>query len=347
MAVNKVTIRDVARHAKVSTSTVSATLNSRSGVRISPDMRERVLSSVKSLKYRPSKVGRPTLGCAKPLSPSHRNKVVFLLDSHLHSTFGHVYDQVQRGIELELASRGMDLVIQNDLGFMLPIETCGIIVLGQVSKAKRKLIGNRPWIQTMDVIDTAQAHDHVTYNNAETGRLAARYLTAHHDRIGCICNTEKPLFVERFKHFRQKVAAAGKELLPLFGDLELYDADALELALKKYFKDNRPTGMFIMTDEITSSAYPLLTHLGILPGRDIEIVSCNNEYSRISVLRPYPTVIDICTLDIGRIAAMQLLSRLHYPKLKPLKMEILPRLIPSNEWLNDYKEQIKEIKNEK
>lgn len=341
------TIRDVAGLAGVSTSTVSVALNSTSKVRLSPELRDRVMSAVKTLDYRPTVVGRPANFERSSKPQSAQNKIVVLIDGIYSRIDDSIYGQVCQGIELELRNFGADVVLLSEDSYSVPFETSGIIVIGKLSEEKKRLVGKLPWIQAMDMIDPSTSHDHVTYDNLEMARAAAQYLIPKHQVIGCLCNQGKDFFVQRGELFGKLIKAAGQEFIPVYGEgVDFYSPDLLENALKQMFSGKRqvPTALFIMSDYITSMVYPVLYNLGIKPGREVEIVTCDNDYHRISLMRPTPTVIDICAFEIGRVSAMQLSSRLRHPNLMPLKLEVKPRLIPAKEWHNNFKLQLVEVK---
>jgi DNA-binding LacI/PurR family transcriptional regulator len=52
-------------------------------------------------------------------------------------------------------------------------------------------------------------------------------------------------------------------------------------------------------------------------------------------LNPKPAVIDIKAYDIGRMAAIQLLHRIRYPDSPQVKIQLIPELIPGQNW-EDY-----------
>ena len=89
----------------------------------------------------------------------------------------------------------------------------------------------------------------------------------------------------------------------------------------------RPTGIFFPADMLTSVAYPLLYERGIVPGRDLDVVSCNNEEILLNNLHPKPAVIDIHAAAVGYRAVEQLLWRIEHPLEPKMKSLIDPELI--------------------
>jgi DNA-binding LacI/PurR family transcriptional regulator len=70
-----------------------------------------------------------------------------------------------------------------------------------------------------------------------------------------------------------------------------------------------PTGLFIPRDVITIGVYRSLRARGLKPGRDIDIISCDNTPA-LDALEVRPATIDIRPEEIGRRAVEQLLWRI-------------------------------------
>jgi DNA-binding LacI/PurR family transcriptional regulator len=332
----KVTIRDVANAAAVSPSTVSMVLNN-SERSFTDEVRQRVLKAVKTLKYHPTGVGRPSVGNPRRKLESMRPKVVMLLDGPLFSVSDSIYGMVQKGAEFELKSRKIDLIIQNTEAFMLTFETAGVIHFSSDNPVKKQLIGNKAEVVCMGKINRNSTVDHVSYCNHEISILAAQYLLKRgHSHIGFMPFNNAGLFAERFEVFTKLMHESGVKYshTPPTDHGDLFDDPAnLERVLRNYLSGpDRPTALFIPADTVTSIAYPLLYSIGVIPGKDIEIVTCNNEYLRMAGLNPKPTVIDIKAFDVGRMAAVQLLARIQHPNSSPVKIKLMPELIEGRNW---------------
>ncbi|MGR5260020.1 LacI family DNA-binding transcriptional regulator [Vibrio astriarenae] len=93
----KATIKDVAKNANVSISTVSYALNG--GDKVRKDTRARIIDVAKELGYYPERV--------KKLTQSNNNKCVGLF---FNSWYGPVYSKVVKGIEKQLHAKGYDVM---------------------------------------------------------------------------------------------------------------------------------------------------------------------------------------------------------------------------------------------
>jgi DNA-binding LacI/PurR family transcriptional regulator len=65
-----------------------------------------------------------------------------------------------------------------------------------------------------------------------------------------------------------------------------------------------------------------------MPGRDIDVISCNNEMSYLVGLDPRPATIDIGAETIGRRSVEQLLRRIKHPEeLRQVQIAVTPMLV--------------------
>jgi LacI family transcriptional regulator len=72
----------------------------------------------------------------------------------------------------------------------------------------------------------------------------------------------------------------------------------------------RPTAIFCPADSIAALVYRALAQRGLLPGRDIALVSCNHERTLVAGLWPTLATVDVHPQRIGRLAVEQLARRI-------------------------------------
>jgi len=89
----------------------------------------------------------------------------------------------------------------------------------------------------------------------------------------------------------------------------------------------RPAGLFVSRDEEVVQVYRLLAERGVVPGRDVHVISCDNENVRLSMLHPRPATIEIGTCEIARRAVRRLETRIHHPSEPPVRILANPRLV--------------------
>ena len=90
--------------------------------------------------------------------------------------------------------------------------------------------------------------------------------------------------------------------------------------------EHRPDGLFVSTDLFLTKIHPLLVQYGIRPGKDLRIISCDNENERLAMVNPKPASIDIGGEEIGRWAVRQLVHRLQRPEDPPVRIQVAPRI---------------------
>jgi DNA-binding LacI/PurR family transcriptional regulator len=92
----------------------------------------------------------------------------------------------------------------------------------------------------------------------------------------------------------------------------------------------RPTGLFILNDQSTSTLVPILYRHGTRLDREITIISCDNEESRLAALQPRPATIDIRSEEVGYRAMVRLVSRMRNPEETPLVVRVAAQVVEAS-----------------
>jgi LacI family transcriptional regulator len=183
----------------------------------------------------------------------------------------------------------------------------------------------------MGTVDNVEQWDHITYNNSRIGVLAAEYLLSkghrrcailgyHSDRNISFRDTLKRNkgFYSEYSGYEAVVSETENSI----------DRESMSRVLDKLITANpRPTGLFCPADMITAAAYPLLYEKGVVPGKGIEIVSCNKEEILLANLHPRPATVDIHAREVGCRAVEQLCWRFEHPHDAIVKTELEPELV--------------------
>src|SRR5215212_1436161 len=343
-------IVDVAKRAGVSVATVSRVINQFPGV--SPRTAKQVRAAMKELLYVPSPIrpgpkpgSRRTsklkvgVGAIVVLTVGQPSRDWLTLPMMASIFAGITTASVQRGLKLMVAemanaSKISDLISGKQVD--------GAIVfwsshLGAGNFEELRSHGV-PLVRLMGAIDGPAEVDHVTTDNMAVGRLAHQHLQSH----GCTdvaFITEFPswpLMRLRGQAFANSARDAGHRMTSYVvgtdGASEIYRprvhmAPTLEELIDKLAaKTPRPTGIFSSTDRLTTKLYPLLESRGMFPGRDIQVVSCDNQEAMLSLLRPRPASVDLRPETIGQLAVARLIHRLQYPEEAALQIQVPPAL---------------------
>ena len=174
--------------------------------------------------------------------------------------------------------------------------------------------------------------DHVVYNNALVGKLAASYLVEKgHTNVICVpgCVYNHSACKEREYVFRASLAELGARrnkasfenvnlLAP--GDYYNYVAEKF-LAMKK-----RPSAIFFCTDDCMAGTFMALGRHGF-DTSELEMIGCNNDSKYLDLLPSRPASIDIRIDEMGRMAVSRVMSRINGDSTPRKKIVLEPLLI--------------------
>lgn len=343
-------IIEVAKAAGVSTATVSRVLNGLPGVR--EETIAQVKAAVSQLSYKPQRTRSPKKKPAR--APKLRLGTIAIV------TVGHdrswleipVLAAVVSGVQRGCNSADVRLMLGEmpDVSKLIPLLTDkqidGAIVFlsSEVPPSKcdavfKAMQRHVPIVWAMGMEMSVSGVDHVTPHNVGIGNLAFSHLK----NLGCkrvaylAANPGWPFLRLRGQSFINSAVdeglSPGAYLVGEDGPIaQAYGrnvtvASSLEELIKKLaHSPNRPDGLFVATDATTSHIYPLLAEHGVRVGKDIHIVSCDNERIRLTSMHPQPASIDIGSEEIGFRAVNRLFNRIDRPNGPPLIIQVSPRL---------------------
>jgi DNA-binding LacI/PurR family transcriptional regulator len=264
--------------------------------------------------------------------PKDAPLVALVLFDRNYDREADAFTALVRGIESGLAANGMGLVLFHAWNReRLPAYLEGSGLKGCLlsgAEPNPSLLGR---LQSLPAVWLTSYHDqegdHALAGNEAIGRLAARYLLDRGHRALAFLNVihRHPALRVRgeafqFEAFRKGVPASiyadGEDrheasiAMPLEG-MELRLATLVDQWLAS---TPRATGLFVPYDPMAALVYRLLRRRGLRPGRDADIVSCNNQRSTLAGLDPRSATIDIGSEAMGRHAVEQLLRRLRHPE---------------------------------
>jgi LacI family transcriptional regulator len=342
---------EVAKRAGVSIATVSRVLNNTPGVR--PETIKHVQRALRAVAYDPAAVRRgPRPG--KRDGKRTGSIAVLVLGQTQEEWFRHpIFAAVVAGINRAANERGLQVLIDHvlDPANLNPSIRKGLfggaLTFIPAASDPRLLEAVRAHLPVVRIMGQEMADDELDLigpDDLAVGRMAFRYLaTKGCKRIAYV--TTRPdheALVVRAMGLR--IAASHAKVPNLqayvcgpsdFGSLmgmQLFAGDDLEsIAEAIANSDRRPDGLFVSQDVEAIGLYPMLVQRGIRPGRDVQIISCNNEQSGLAMLSPRPATIDLGTDQIGRWAVTRLVNRIARPSEPPIRMLIAPKLaVPAN-----------------
>lgn len=268
------TIKDVARTAGVSTATVSAVMNDSAFV--SPELRARVVTAIRDLRYEPSMA-------ARNLRRS-RSQLIALAVADLSNPF---YARIVWSAEAAVAAWGYSLVLFNsdekpdaERRILSRIRTLGCdgLVLVPVGAANQYQMRDFEGLPTVLLGRSLEGSgsDTVTIDNNAAGRQAVDYLLdLGHWRIGSITG---PMQLSTSKGRLEGMieAMAARGLAPQPGHVrsgEFREDAAYSVARDMLGQPDRPTAIYVANGVMAIGVMRAVADLGLRCPHDISIAS--------------------------------------------------------------------------
>lgn len=339
-------IVEVAKAAGLSHSTVSRVINRRPGV--APETAAAVREAMRSLGYTPPAKRRGP----KPkdhLKIETGNIGLLMVGTDAMFARAPVTAAVFHAAEKAIARHGFNLIVgQVDDEVRLPPDVArgrvdGLLLHGYPPSAEmRRRLERHPSVWMLSQRSSrGYFGDRVCPDNELIGRLAAEHLTrAGHTRLAYMYFSATHMgFRTRAEAFQETAEEYGASVELIAENPsgsrprrkeEFGIAQTEELVERLLSLDPMPTGVFVPRDRLAVRLYRCLREQGIEPGRDLEIVSCDNE-PILEALDPRPTTIDVGAGLIGDRAVEQLLDRMRRPGERTRALiTVEPRIIPGS-----------------
>lgn len=338
-----VDIRDVAKHAGVSVSTVSNVLNGRID-QMRKETLNRIEESIKKLKYHPNKL-------AQQLKTGHVKMIGILVPSIMNPNFAALVNNIESiakekyGYQVLLANTSrqdkQEKLFLNDL---LSFGVKGVIVVSSSIEKKHFIsaINKGMVMVNYDGLTSEEEHkkiliDSISMDNFQAGKLAADFLLQQ----GCkniVFATIKGNITSRNNKvlgFLDSLKNAGLSTKNriiegtaqfAYGDSEL--ADLGKLIATKIIKNRKilPDGIVAINDMLAIGIISELTRLGIKIPQDISVIGIDNMFldtlfspSLTSIAAP---LVDMATLMVDRLVAM-----LNGDKIEPGEFLFKPYIV--------------------
>lgn len=323
------TIKDVAKLAGVSTSTVSHVLNRTRFV--SDEKRELVEQAVRELNYRPSSI-------ARSLKVQQTRTLGMLVTASRNPFFA----EVVHGVERRCYERGYTLFLCNTEGDIKRMEANldaleekrvdGLLLLcSEVNDEIINLIEAERSVPIV-VFDWGTESDNVDriYDNSLSGaRLATEHLIQNgHTNIGCIAGPQdRRSAKERLQGFRESMAQSGlpmREEWIIEGDYGCEGGVGAMLQLSGL--DELPSALFVCNDMMAIGLLNEAARLGIRVPEDLSVIGYDNVYiSRFTV--PSLTTIHQPKKKIAAQAVDTLIDRLSSKRSEGRQIKVEPTLV--------------------
>ncbi len=312
-----VTIRDVARKAGVSVTTVSRVLNGKDDV--SEETIKKVLAVVQNLGYASSLAARAMR--------SHRTNVIGLI---LPNVALYYCQEIVRGVNQAIIGIDMDLIIftsgvvdkenlaQRERSHVALLNggiTDGAIIVAPMAT---QFTTHAPLV-IIDPNNETPDYPSIIATNREGALAAMNYLTGlGHRRIGHISgNMGQVISNQRMQGYMDGLAAAGIHLNEDLIEIGDYTTEMAVICARKLLSlPDRPTAIFAANDLSAMGVYQVAGEFGLQIPADLSVIGFDNLHEA-TYLNPPLTTIDQFIEKMGILATDVL--------VKLVKGESLPK----------------------
>ncbi|ERK16988.1 Ribose operon repressor [Pantoea sp. AS-PWVM4] len=322
-------MKDVARLAGVSTSTVSHVINNNRFV--SEQVREKVEQAIRSLNYAPSALARSL--------KINQTRTIGMLLTASNNPF---YSEVVRGVENSCYERGYSLILCNTEGdeermnrsleTLLQKRVDGLLIMCTETHLPSADILNRYPSIPMVMMDWApfEGRGDIIQDNALLGgEMATQHLIDRgYRRIACIAGPlDKTPARLRLDGFQKAMSNSGLPVLPGYvvdGDFEFqggFNAMNQLLSLNPL-----PEAVFTSNDAMAVGVYHALFQAGLRVPQDIAVMGYDNiELARY--LTPPLSTVHQPKDELGELAIDTLIHRMSDPDASQQTLVLTPELV--------------------
>lgn len=321
------TIVEVARLAKVSTSTVSHVLN---GTRnVEPATRKKVLDAIAQTGYRQDAL-------ARAMRRSRTDSIGLVVSDAGEPAFA----EMVHGVEHAAAGQGLTLVLANSaedpererraVRTLLGRRVDGLILArcaSSTAEVEAELKVGTPPVVLLDRVFDGAPCDQVGADNRESMRRLTEHLLAQgHRRLAVVAgDTRVPTLAERLAGFREAVTALGgldsEPHLVLEGD----DNDRLRAELRRGLESGGRTCVIAASTPLAVAALETLRDAGKTVPDDIAFATFDG-FNHSDLFRPSITTVVQPAFEMGTAAVHLLLDRLQAPTTSPRVTRLQQRL---------------------
>ncbi|EGU38586.1 ribose operon repressor [Vibrio ichthyoenteri ATCC 700023] len=323
------TMKDIAKLACVSTSTVSHVINQSRYV--SEEIAERVNRAAQQLNYSPSVLARSL--------KTNRTKTLGMLVTTSSNPF---FGEVVKGVERSCYQKGYNLILCNTEGdqermttsisTLLQKRVDGLILMCSSLEGEHiEIFDQYPDVPVvvMDWGPMLFASDKIQDNSLRGGYLAAKYLIecGHHD-IGCITGPLNRYQAQmRYEGYKRALNEEGLEFHPNWIIEANFECDGGYDAFNRmYQKGPLPSAIFVCNDMMAMGVINAANEKGIAIPEELSIIG----YDDIQIAKymsPSLTTIHQPKYRLGQAAVETLLSKLEKNNDEAQVIQLEPTLV--------------------
>ena len=322
------TMKDVARRANVSVQTVSVVVNA-SGV-VSPETRERILTAIDELGYRPQAVGRSlrtgatrTIGLlVADITNPFFARMADTVEDHAHAA-GYNLILYNTHSDADRERTYLHIATEAWLDGMLFVTTTDTLHgLGTLRSAGIPCVA-------IDRVPADYEGPWVILDNRRTGALVAEHLLdlGHRD-LAHICGPlDLRLSVERLESFESSVRERGFEPVGHIEGDASWSCESGYRAMRSLLEGSRsPTAVFASNDRLAIGAMRAAVEAGLRVPDDLSIVGVD-DIELAPYLTPPLTTVRQRLEDVATLATKILLDLVHGREPAQTQVSFDPELV--------------------
>lgn len=326
------TMKDIARLAGVSTSTVSHVINKSRFV--SAEIAERVNNAAQQLNYAPSAL-------ARSLKMNRTKTIGMLVTTSTNPFFG----EVVKGVERSCYHQGYNLILCNTEGdnqrmkasinTLLQKRVDGLLLMCSTLEGERLDVFDRypdiP-IVVMDWGPILFASDKIQDNSLQGGYMAAKHLIeSGHKEIGCITG---PLIRHqaqmRYEGYKRALAEAGIAINPDWIVESDFECEGGYQAFEKLYERGKlPSALFVSNDMMAMGVIQAASQRDLRVPDDLSLIGYDDVHIA-KFMTPALTTIHQPKYRLGKAAVDTLLYRLENPDTTAQVVQLEPTLVVRN-----------------
>ncbi|WP_094550443.1 LacI family DNA-binding transcriptional regulator [Petroclostridium xylanilyticum] len=329
-----VTIKDVAKLAQVSISTVSRVING--APNITPEIRQKVEKAIAQLRYKPNII-------AQSLGSGRLKNIAVVLARSSQLAFVNPYFTIMfQGLGSVIENSDYEVLLTLAEDEKTEVDKCmslidagsiqGVILLGSrvYDKLINKLIEIKfPFVLIgrvlKDAIPEGAQINHVDTDSINDSMAAVSYLISQgHRRIGCV-HAPLKYVVSQDRYSGYCIALRHAEIpvddsIIVDGGYSWQDAEkAARIILQQ---KNPPTAIFATDDLKAIGVMKAAYSLGLKVPEDLSIMG-HNDYDFAQMVEPPLSTVRVPIYELGKVAAEIMLEQIKNPGHPP-KQVILP-----------------------
>lgn len=332
------TIKDVAKLAGVSISTVSRVINDSKPV--SPDARKRVLDAVEELNYKPNQIARSLV--------TQKSNILGVIVEDIGLSF---ISQVLRGVEEVARMYDYDIIVSSTYGdpdmedhyirLLLQKQVEGIVVISESNNENRLETTRslRVPVMYLNRFYRNEGVSTVTISNTEATKELANYLVNKgHNKIMYLGNSvDADISVERFKIAGYRQAMEEEALEPRIIQLSENSQKAVEDVagqIENQIRNDGLTGIICNSYEVAIDLMNALYDRGIRIPDDLSVVGIGDG-DMAQTYRPRLTTISEPLYDYGAVSIRAIIKTIKGEGSMPEERVFLPSRLIERESVKD------------